>query len=270
MKKYKPIVKKLAKIGCYSIAIVYLMVGIMAFMGYFGQSQNGADEERIIDILLELPLGEVLISFIILGMLGYIVWRVYEAITDPYDFGSSAKGIATRIGIALSASGYLTIAFAAAQILYQGGGGNGEEEQQIFVAKVLAFTGGAWLVGIAGAVTGSAGLLQLKYVAGGDYHKRINFHKMSSWLRKFTHFIAWYGYLARGVLLAVIGYFLISAGVQSDPEEVGDTDSAFDFLGDFGTIGSIAFLTVALGTVFYGVFMVIHGRYYSFTKDGEN
>lgn len=269
MKKYKPIVKKMAKTGCYSIAIVYLMVGIMAFMGFLGKSQNGADEERIIDVLLQLPLGEVLIAFIILGMLGYIVWRIYESITDPYDFGSNVKGIAMRIGIALSASGYLIIAFAAAQILFEGGGGNGEDDQKVLIARVLTFPGGAWLIGIAGAVSGIAGLLQFKYVIGGDYHKRINFHKMSSWMRKAIHIFAWSGYMARGVLLAVIGYFLISAGVQSDPEEVGDTDSAFDFLGDFGTFGSIAFLAVALGTVFYGIFMVIHGIYYSFKKESE-
>jgi hypothetical protein len=34
---------------------------------------------------------------------------------------------------------------------------------------------------------------------------------------------------------------------KSDPEEVGDTDSAFDFIGDFGTIGHIIFIAVALG-----------------------
>lgn len=269
MKRYKSYAETMAKTGCYSIAIVYLMVGFMAFMGYFGMSQNGADEEQIMDIILDLPLGEVLISLIILGMLGYILWRVYESITDPYEFGSSAKGIIKRTGIALSASGYLIIAYAATKILFEGGGGNGEEEQQILVGRVLAFPGGAWLVGIAGAITGFAGLIQLKYVYDGDYHKRINFHKMSSWMKKTTHFLAWYGYIARGVMLAVIGYFLISAGFQSDPEELVDTDSAFDFLGDLGTFGGTVFLAVALGTVFYGIFMVIHGLYYSFKKEGK-
>ena len=269
MEKHKVYVEKLAIIGCYSIAVVYFMVGFMAFMGYFGMSDNGADEERIMDIILDLPLGEVLIALLILGLLGYIVWRVYESITDPYNFGNSAKGIAKRAGIGLSAAGYLIIAYAAGQMLFGEGGGNGEEDQQNLVAQVLEFPGGAWLIGIAGAITGFAGIVQFKYVAGGDYHKRINFQKMKAWMRTATHILAWSGYMARGVLLGVIAYFLISAGIQSDPEEVGDTDSAFDFLGDLGAFGGIIFLAVALGTVFYGIFMIVHGLYYSFKEEGD-
>jgi hypothetical protein len=269
MSKYKPYAEKMAKVGCYSIAVVYFLVGVMAMMGYFGRSDNGADEERIMDLILDLPLGEVLIAMIIAGLLAYIAWRVYEAITDPYDFGDEKKGLARRAGIGLSAIGYLIIAFAAARMLVDGGGGNGEEEQQTMIARVLEFPGGAWIVGAVGAVTGFAGLVQFKYVATGDYHKRINFNKMPSWGRISTHILSWWGYMARGVLLAVIGYFLISAGIKSDPEEVGDTDTAFDFLGDMGTFGSIIFIAVALGTMLYGVFMVIHGIYYSFEKESE-
>jgi hypothetical protein len=269
MKQYKPYAAKMAKIGCYSIAVVYFLVGLMALMGYFGRSDNGADEERIMDLILDLPLGEVLIVLIIAGLLAYIAWRVWEAITDPYDFGSDKKGLARRTGIGLSATGYLIIAFAAGRMLVEGGGNGGEEEQETMIATVLEFPGGAWIVGAVGAVTGFAGLVQFKYVATGDYHKRINFDKMPSWARVTTHILSWWGYMARGVLLAVIGYFLISAGIQSDPEEAGDTDTAFDFLGDMGAFGSAIFIAVALGTMLYGVFMVIHGIYYSFEKESE-
>jgi hypothetical protein len=92
MSKYKPYAEKMAKVGCYSIAVVYFLVGVMAMMGYFGRSDNGADEERIMDLILDLPMGEVLIAMIIAGLLAYIAWRVYEAITDPYDFGDGEKG----------------------------------------------------------------------------------------------------------------------------------------------------------------------------------
>jgi hypothetical protein len=268
MEKFEPHIKKLARFGCYAIAAVYALVGIMAILSFMGVSDDAADEERIVNVILDLPLGEVLIGLMIAGLIGYIIWRVFEAFTDPYGFGNDMKGIAKRTGIGLSATGYGIIAFAAAQILIQGGG-NGEEDQQQFVAQVLEMPGGAWLVGIAGVITGFAGLVQFKYVAGGDYIKRINFHSMSSWLGTTTHVLAWGGYIARGIILAVIGWFLLSAGIASDPDEVGDTDSAFDFLGDFGTIGSILFIAVAVGTIGYGIFMVIHGYYYSFEEDKE-
>ncbi len=267
MKKIKPYVEKLAKSGCYSIAAVYILIGLMAMLSFFGMAEDAADEERIVGIILDLPMGDVLVALMIAGLVGYIIWRVFEAYTDPYDFGSDKKGLAKRTGIGLSAIGYVIIAFAAAQILIQGGGGNGEEDQQLLVSQVLEFPGGAWLIGIVGVVTGFAGLVQFKYVAGGDYYKRVNLHIMPQWLKTTTHILAWAGYVARGILLVVIGYFLISAGIQSDPEEVGDTDSAFGFIGDFGTLGSIAFIAVALGTICYGLFMIINGYYYSFEED---
>jgi hypothetical protein len=269
MGKYKPYVEKLARYGCYSISAVYILVGLMAILSFLGIAEDDADEERIVDVILELPMGEVLLAIMIAGLIGYIIWRVYEAYTDPYNFGNDKKGIIKRTGIALSAAGYLMIAFAAGQILIQGGGGNGEEDQQSLVAQVLEFPAGAWLIGMVGAVTGFAGLIQFKYVAGGDYIKRVNLHSMPDWLETTTHVLAWAGYVARGIILAIIGYFLISAGIQSDPEEVGDTDTAFDFIGDFGTIGHIVFIAVALGTIGYGLFMIINGYYYSFEDDEE-
>jgi hypothetical protein len=269
MEKFKPYVEKLAKYGCYSISAVYILVGLMAILSFLGLADDDADEERIVNVILELPGGDVFMALIIVGLIGYIIWRVFEAYTDPYDFGNDKEGIAKRTGIALSAGGYALIAFAAAEILIQGGGGNGEEDQQSMVAQVLGFPGGAWLVGLAGVITGFAGLVQFKYVAGGDYFKRINLHNMPDWLKTTTHVLAWAGYFARGIILAIIGYFLISAGIQSDPEEVGDTDTAFDFIGSFGTIGHIIFHAVALGTIGYGLFMIINGYYYSFEKDSE-
>lgn len=266
MKQYKPYVEKLAIFGCYAIAVVYFMVGLVALLSFLGQTSNGADEESIMGMILEIPLGEVLVGIVILGMLGYIVWRVFEAFADPYNFGGDLMGISRRTGIALSAVGYLIIAFAAGQALLEGGG-NGDEDQQQMIAQVLEWPAGQWLVAIAGAITGFAGLVQFKYVIGGDYIKRIDFHNMPPWLDKTTHILGWAGYFARGIILLVIAYFLLHAGIAEEPQAMGDTDEAFDFMGDFGVIGHIVFIAVALGTMGYGVFMVIHGYFYSFKSE---
>jgi hypothetical protein len=267
MEKYKPYAEKLAVYGCYSIAVVYIMVGTMAILSYLGILVAKADEERIVGVILDLPLGWLLLVLIVAGMAGYVLWRIFESVTDPYNFGSDFGGIAKRTGIALSAGGYVLIGFAAIRILLSGEGGNGEEDQQMMVAQVLNWPGGAWLIGFIGAITGFAGLIQFKYVAGGEYKKRLKFHAMSNAMESAIHIFAWAGYIARGIILSVIGYFFISAAIKSDPEEVGDTDSAFDFLGDFGTIGHVAFFAVAIGTISYGLYMILNGYFYSFKED---
>ncbi|WMJ73851.1 DUF1206 domain-containing protein [Cytophagaceae bacterium ABcell3] len=263
---YKPVVKKLARFGCFSIGTVYVLVGIMALLSFLGETaEDAADEERIMDRIMEIPLGEVIIGALIIGLLGYIIWRVFEAITDPYKFGNDAKGLARRIGIALSASGYALIAFSSAEILFGERQENGEEEQQIMVAEVLNWTAGAWLVGAVGVIVGLAGLVQFKYVIQGDHNPRLAIEHLSDKKRSIIQFLAHTGYFARGLILLVIGYLIVYAAVQGEPGAVGDTDSAFDFIGG-GVIGSVFLVLVAIGTICYGAFMYVSAVYYSFRR----
>lgn len=51
-----------------------------------------------------------------------------------------------------------------------------------------------------------------------------------------------------------------------NPEEVGDTDTAFDFIGG-GVVGDTAFFFVALATAGYGVFMYLCAAFYRFQKN---
>ncbi len=271
MTKVKDVAEKLAQYGCYSVGSVYVLVGLMALLSFFGEANDDADEEKIFDVLLEIPFGEVLISIAILGLLGYVAWRVYEALADPYDFGNSLKGKAQRAGIGLSALGYVLIAVGATQILIKGGGGDSEGDQQLLVSQVLGLPGGQIVVGLGGLVLGVTALVQFKYIYGGDYNKRMKYEQMPPWIVKATHITAWVGYIARSILLGVLGFFLVKAALQSDPDEVGDTDSAFDFLGSFGIIGNLLFLAVAVGTMCYGIFMFLNGYYYSFERrEGED
>jgi hypothetical protein len=267
MKKLDSYAQKLAIFGCYSVATVYILIGVMALLSYMGHLRGKADEERLVDVILEIPLGEILISIMILGMIGYIIWRVYEAFTDPYEFGNSAKGISQRMGIGLSAVGYVVIVISAIQIVLKGGDSNTEEDQQLLIAQILEWPLGAWLIGLLGTGLLFTGLIQLKYVWGGDYHQRIQYEKMPLWMDRSTHIVAWWGYIARGIILGVLGYFLVKAALNSDADEVGDTDSAFDFIGDSGALGDVLFILIALGTVAYGLFMIINGYFYSFDKE---
>ncbi len=238
----------------------------MAILSFLGLPEDAADEERIMAILMGIPFGEVLIVLIIAGLAGYVIWRFYEAFTDHYNYGSGFSALARRTGIAMSALGYVIIGWAALQVLIQGSS-NGEEEQQQLIARVLQFPAGEWLVGFAGAVLGFAALVQIKYVASGEYKQRIDLEAMSHNLQKLTKVLAWAGYFARTVILGILSYFILSAAIFSNPEESGDTDTAFDFIGSFGTVGHIMFNIVALGTISYGVFMILHGYFYSFKEE---
>jgi hypothetical protein len=264
-KKFRKFARMLARYGCVSIGTVYILLGSMAILSLFGRAEDDADEERAMDYLLEYTLGEVFVWVILAGMVGYIVWRIFEAVTDPYDFGNDLKGIGKRVGIALTSVGYGLIAYSAFDVL-QGNGEDSEQEMQSMIAQVLEWQGGSWLVGTVGLMTGIAGLFQFRFVISGAYKHWLSIDELSKLRRRIIYGLAWAGYLARGVILLVLSYFLLRAAFKENPEEVGDTDTAFDFIGG-GLIGDSAFFLVALGTIAYGLFMYVFSVCYKFEKD---
>jgi hypothetical protein len=244
-----------------------VLVGALALLALSGVLTGSADESRMVRVVMGVPGGALLIWTVIAGLAGYVLWRSVEVLADPYEFGGDLRGLAIRTGIALSAAAYGAIAYSAARIAAgdAGGGESGEEERQLLVAQVLDWPAGSWLVGAVGAVIIIVGLLQFGLVASGGYTTEIRIAPRGPTMRALIHALAWYGYAARGVILCVLGYFLVQAALARDPEAVGDTDTAFDFIGG-GVIGDSAFLLVALGTIAYGVFMYFNAAFYQFRK----
>jgi hypothetical protein len=70
------------------------------------------------------------------------------------------------------------------------------------------------------------------------------------------------------VILCVLAWFLLDGAIRSDPKAVGDTDTAFDFIGG-GIVGDSAFAVVALGTIAYGIFMYVNAWHYKFDSAPE-
>jgi uncharacterized membrane protein YphA (DoxX/SURF4 family) len=93
----------------------------------------------------------------------------------------------------------------------------------------------------------------------------MNVEHLRSWTRKSFHALAWFGYAARAIILGIIGAFFIKAGITKNAQLVVNTDKAFDFIGDH--VGHLYFILVALGTISYGLFMMVLGFYFDSDKD---
>src|SRR5690554_751378 len=100
-KKQKNIfVRYLPVFGCVSTAVIYLGLGLIALLSFFKVKQGGADESSMLEFLDNYIAGKIIVWIILLGTLCYIVWRIFESIKDPYEYGNGVKGIGKRTGIA--------------------------------------------------------------------------------------------------------------------------------------------------------------------------
>ena len=271
LRRLSRIARPLARIGCVAIGTVYVLIGVLALLALAGIFIEAADEDRLIHVLRNLPGGTIVVWAIIAGAAGYVVWRAIEAWADPYEFGATPHGLLVRTGIALSAVGYAVLAYSAARIaaapVVRGRGQVAEEEQQRTIADVLTWPAGDWIVGAVGVFLLVMGVGQAVLLLRRSYTIEINLEDRTPAMRRAIHALAWYGYAARGVIIALLGYFLLRGGLSQDASRVGDTDTAFDTIGG-GLIGDSAFFVVAAGTVAYGLFLYACALFYSFERRG--
>ena len=105
--------------------------------------------------------------------------------------------------------------------------------------------------------------MQLFYGITRGYRERLDIVKFSRKKKATIFFLGFTGYVARGIILGIIGFFFIKSGILRNSEHVVNTDKAFNFIGDH--IGKIPFAIVAF--VCYGLFMFALGITYDLDND---
>lgn len=262
------VIRFLPVYGCIANGLIYTAVGVIALLSFFKIRNGGADEGSMLLLIKDYFIGKVFIGVVLTGALCFIIWRYYEAITDPYGYGSNTWGITKRAGIGLSTLADILIAWTATRVLFGKAhfttNGDPKEEQEA-VAEILQHSWGNELIIFLGVIIIVVGLMQSWYVVTRGYRERLDIDHFSNSLTVVTHVMAWSGYIARGVIVGVIGFFLLRSGITESAERVVNTDKAFDFIGDH--VGHLYFILTALGTICYGAFMFILAFTYDRDKD---
>ena len=264
----KSFVKYLPVYGCFSTGLIYVGVGVIAILSYLQIKKGGADESSLLAFLHESFMGKIIFWAILLGTLCYVTWRIFESIKDPYGYGNSVKGMALRTGIAMSTIPDALITLTGIQVLLGAGNIHTDGrpvELREMVASILERSSGNVLVILIGVIVCVSGVVQFFYGISRGYKERLDIAHFSADFKWLTHFLAWIGYLSRGIILSIIGFFFAKAGIVRSSEYVVNTDKAFDFIGD--NVGHLFFILVAIGTIGYGLFMFILGWFYDPDRD---
>jgi hypothetical protein len=267
MKSKKSIIHYLPEFGCIATAILYAGIGVIAMLSFLKLREGGADESSIMLVLNEFVVGKIIVIAILTGTACYVAWRMYEVFADPYGYGKSGKGLAQRTGIALSTTADALVVWSAMRVLLGLGDiqSNGQPVEERAMTKMLLEAGDAWLVILLGAAIMLTAIVQFTYGITRGYKERMEEDGFGPITRKVFYVLGLYGYGARGIILGIIGFFFLKAGIQSDSDVVVNTDKAFDFIGD--NVGHAFFIITALGTIAYGVFMFGMGLTYKPGRD---
>ena len=103
--------KSLARFGMVAKGIVYSLIGILTAMAAFGQGTKTTGSKGALQYIASISFGRILLTILGLGLLGYVFWRMYQALANPKGLAVDYKGIAKRIAYFISGLiyGFLTV-----------------------------------------------------------------------------------------------------------------------------------------------------------------
>ena len=253
----------LARFGYVAKGFVYGTIGILALMTAFsvgGGKTTGTS--GALQSISQQPFGQVLLILIAIGLVGYALWRLVQAINDPEDKGTDAKGIFARLGYLLSGIAYAGVAVNAALLAFgnSSGGGGGSSSKQDWTATVMQQPLGRWLVGIGGAIIIGIGFYRIYRAYKIKFRKKLNLSELDNKQEEWLVNISRFGIAARGVVFIMLGFFVVQAAHQSNPQQVKGLDGALYTLTQ-QPFGKVLLTLMALGLVAYAVYLLLQARY---------
>jgi hypothetical protein len=256
-----PWFERFARFGYAAKGVVYLVAGALSLRAAFGLGGAPTDSRGALQQIVTEPFGKVMLILIGVGLIGYVLLRLVQAVMDPEHKGRDAQGIATRTGYLISAAVYAGLAWTAVQLAYgTGGTGTSGTQSQSWVSQLFALPFGHWLIGIVGLAVIGGGLYQLYQAYRTNFSERFNWSQMNTQERLWAVRLGRLGLAARGVVQGVVGIFLVQAALLVDPRKVQGADGALQMLAQ-PPFGLWAVAVVAAGLAAYGIYMLAAARY---------
>lgn len=242
-----------ARLGYAARGIVYLVLGWIALSS--GKAMSTSETVQAID---ELPGGGPLLAVLTVGLFGYGLYKLYTAALDLDNDGTDAKGMVKRSARAVGGLAYWLLAFLAAQQLFgskdsaaEGGQASGSGgAKQDAASEVAGATGGDTLLVVIGLIVLGVAASQF-YIA-----YKAKFMDEMPGAPPLVKPAGQIGYAARAIIVAMVGYFAVKAGLDGD--RVRNFGDALAMVrNDQETL----FKLIAGGLMLFGLVSLVMARY---------
>lgn len=246
----------LARAGLVSRGVVYLVIGVLAVKLALGDGGKATNQTGALKTIGSQSFGEALLVLVAIGLAGYALWRLTRAAVghgaEQRDSGSD------RVAALASGIAYGILCVTAVKIVADAGAGSGTPKEA--TGGVLDWTGGTVLVAIAGAIMIGVAAYQAYKGLARKFLEDAKTGEMSPGVRKGYTALGVFGHVARAVVFALVGYGLIKAAVDYDPQEAIGLDGALRELAN-ASYGPAVLGIVAVGLVGFGFYSIVDARY---------
>ena len=247
----RPWIVWLARIGLAAHGAIYFLVGLVAARWVFLRRGGLVDKQQALVFVERQPLGHVLLAVIAVGLVGYVAWRLTQAVWDP-----ERKGTWQRIGAAMVAIGYGGLAAFAWRRVVGERVRAGEDLRlgREAGADLLGWPGGRWVLAAIAAGVIAFAVYEVVRAVKELFLRQMRTEKMSAreidWARR----LGKVGTIARALVFAVLAVCVLDAAWAASAQRIeGMTCALRTIATGPGGRGLLAF--TALGLMAYGLYM---------------
>jgi hypothetical protein len=246
----------LARAGLAARAVVYAIIGVLALKLALGDGGKATNQQGALKTIAGQPFGKTLLIVVAAGLAGYALWRLTRAALGhgPEQSDSGMDRVAAL------ASGIVYAALCVTAVKIVAGAGTGSGTPKKATGGVLDWTGGPWLVGIAGVVLIGVAAYQAHKGLTEKFLDDSKTGQMSRGVQRAFTALGIFGHLARAVVFTLVGYGLIRAAIDYDPQKAVGLDGALRKLAD-ASYGPWLLGLVAAGLIGFAAYSAADARY---------
>lgn len=254
--------------GLAARGFVYFVGSILALRLAFGDRER-VDKMGALDAIARQRLGSLLLVVLAVGLAGYAVWRMARVVTGAREGRDENAAVHwLRRGSDLGrAAIYVAFVVSVIRVIFGGRDeASGAEKSADITATLLRQPAGRILVGAVGLAIILAGLVMAWRGLKEKFVEHIDLRRVPRWSKPYLPVVGQIGYVARGLIFALVGWFGLRAAIQYDPQEAVGVSGALGRLAG-QPYGPFALALVALGLLAFAALSFIEARYRSVLKD---
>ena len=260
-----PWLERVTQWGWIAKAVVYTLMGVTAIqIARQSPTSDAASPDGSIRALSDVPFSRAVLAALTFGLLLYALWR---ALSVAVISGNGASEWANRVGYAFSGIFYLLLAYTAGKAAITGLDPKESSTVEDLSASVMEMTAGRTMVGLAGVATIGVGLyfgihkgLGRSFVDDLDgVSDSLGSNEPKRRALLISGIVGWVG---RGIVTALVGFFVLRAAIRFDPDDARGFDKALRQVAGT-TIGSMLVFVCAIGLIAYGLFCFFSHRFRS-------
>jgi hypothetical protein len=242
----------LGRAGFGARGALYIVIGWIAIQVSLGHAATSADNRGALQELGSTAVGSVALWLLGIGFVGLAVWRIAQAAYGgPNPEEHKAKARLAALG---KAAVYGFLAFSTLRYAFGSGAPSSSDRESVdLTATLMRYPGGQVVVVIAGLVLIGAGLYLAWMAWRHKFLEYLEADKLTTKRRRVAIALGEVGGIARGMVFASAGVFLVIAGVQHNPGQAKGLDSTLRSFAHTPA-GPYLLAVVAAGLVAFGLY----------------